>query len=158
MARFSSIGSPLLSIIRGVDFPFSQGASLSTIPPKVSQFLNAISPRAYREASILPFVSAVTVSAFLLVETRAGFLAKTTYSITDSKGQYRPVIEYCWLLASHLSALEQLTGQRVDRSRVHQTGEVQLFRVWTSPEITGRGRKLMPELSSVGSVVGASHA
>ena len=158
MARFSSIGSPLLSIIRGAGSPSSRGASLSIIPQKAFLFLNVISPRAYREALTRPSVLAVTVSVFLSVATRAGFLAKTTYSITDSKGQSKPVTEFCWLLASHLSTLEQLTGQRVDRSKVHQPGEAQLFRVWMSHEITGRGRKLMPELSYGGSVVGASHA
>ena len=158
MARSSLIGSPLLNIIRTGGFLSSPEGSRSTIPLKVSQFLKETSPLALREAMTLRCVLDVTVSVYPLAATRAGFLAKTTFLTTDWRAQSRLVTEYWWSLVSHLSQLQDLSGQRVQRERWHNPGAAVSFRVWTLPGITQQGRKVQPVLSSAGSRVGAFHA
>lgn len=158
MGRSSSIGSPLLNIIRTGVFLSSQEASPSTIPPKEFLFLNETSPRALREAMTHQSVSAVTVSVYPSLATRAGYLARTTFSTTDSKGQSRAVTEYWWSLAYHHSRLAELCGQRVRPEMFHHPREALSFRVWTLPGIIPQGRKVRPVLLSAGLPVDPSHA
>lgn len=155
MGRCSSIGSPLLNIIRMGASPSSLGGSQSTIPPKEFRFLNETSPHALKEALQHRCVLDAMVSVFPLAATREGFLALTTFLTTDYKGQSRLVTEYWWSLASHHSQLTALTGQRVQRERWHNPGAAVSFRVWTLPGITRQGRKVQPALSSAGFRVGA---
>lgn len=150
MGRSSLIGSPLLNIIRMGVSPSSPGASPSTMPQMVCQFLSATSPRALQEAMTHRCVLDVTVSVYPSVATRAGFLAKTTFLTTDWREQSKLATEYWWSSASHHSQLQLLTGQRVAPSRFHMPGAAASYRVWTLPGITKQGRKVQPALSSVG--------
>jgi len=158
MARSSSIGSPLLNIIRERSSRSSREGSPSTIPPTVSRFLSATSPRAFREALTHRSVLDVMVSVCPSVATRDGFLARTTFLTMDLQARSRLVTEYWWSLASHHSQLMDLTSQRVPRERWHNPGAALSFRVWTLPGITQQGRKVQPVLSSAGSVLDLSHA
>lgn len=158
MGRSSSIGSPLLSIIRERSSRSLREGLPSTIPPRVSRFLNATSPRAFREALTHRSVLDVTVSVFPSVATRDGFLARTTFLTTDWQARSRLVTEFWWSLAFHHLQLSELTGQRVPRERWHNPGAALLFRVWTLPGITRQGRKVQPVLSSAGSVLDLSPA
>jgi len=150
MGRSSSIGSPLLSIIRAGAYQSSPEGSPSIIPPKVCQFLSETSPRAFKEAMTRLFVLDVTVSVWPCLATRDGFLAKTTFLTMVFKERSQLVTEYWWAVASQLSLIEELSGQRVPPEIFHNPGGVRSYRVWTLPGISPLARKARHALLSDG--------
>jgi|GEM_PF-5033076 len=138
------IGSPLLSSIRKGASPLSQAASLFNTMHKAFPVLSEIAPRALAEAMRQAYVWDVTVIEFPYQATSVVFLAKTTFSTMDGKGQKRLVIEYSLCLGSQLS-------QVASASKGHKTiGAARLYRVWTAPQIMQLGMSPRPELAYAG--------
>jgi hypothetical protein len=90
--------------------------------------LKEFAPRGFQEATKHGLLSSPTVVIYHLVETSAGFLAKTTFSTQDLYGRLKSVIEYCWLETYQLSMPDKLGMQLVKR-----TSQAREYRVSTLP-------------------------
>lgn len=111
-----SIGSPFLSYIQSRNrSPSTPAESMSTTIPLEMLVLKEFAPRIFQGLMKPAYVSKVTVDIYHLVETWAGFLAKTTCSIVDGRKPLENVIEYCWLEAYQLSMPEKLGMQLVSQ-------------------------------------------
>ncbi len=143
MRRSSLIGSPLLNSIRKAASPSSQVGWSSTMTPQVLQYLSETSPLAFREATKRASLLAATVFVSHSVETPGGFLARTTFSIMESPGRLRRVIEY-WLASRshllHLLDFPNLVLNDVDAS----------FHVSTSPVTMQQVVRELPALLFAG--------
>jgi hypothetical protein len=113
MARSSSIGSPLLNIVRKGDYRFSSMASKRPLTLPEIAVMSELSPRAWREVMTQPSAFVVTVLLSPLAEIPVGFLAKTTYSIMTSTERFVQLIEFSQVLASRLFVMEQRLGKKM---------------------------------------------
>lgn len=142
--RSLSIGSPLLSIIRQGASRLSPGDStFFTMVPELC-VLNAIAPRAFREAMTHQCVLDVTVSEFPYQGTSVVFRVRTTFLILDGKGREHQLIEYSLALGSQLSPIQYCC-------RAGKGYAERLYRVWTLPRIMQPALKRKPEPLSAGS-------
>ena len=148
----SSIGSPLLNIIRKGAYQLSPaGYSLNTTHPAF-QSLSEIAARGLLEALKHPSFSAVTVLEFPYQATSDGSLVKTTFSILAGEKLKTHVID--WSRVQDFQLL-QLRSEVESFKTLKDGGR--LYRVWTSPRILQLATNRKPGLSFGGLQVDPSH-
>ena len=141
-----SIGSPFLNYIQNRNRSQSiPGESMSTMTQTVTRVLNEFAPRILRDHLKLALESNLTVVIYHSVETRGGFLAKTTCSIVGGRTPSQNVTEYCWLEVYQLFMPEKFGMQLV-----RETFQAREYRVSTLPLTLQRVQNRKPVTLSDG--------
>lgn len=92
--RFSSIGSPLVSAMRGRRFQSSLAESSRSLTPLECAFLSKVSPQGLPEAMRHPWGFKVICRSLGYPATSADLVVKTTYSISDGMRLSERLAEY----------------------------------------------------------------
>lgn len=144
--KSSSIGSPFLNYIQTQNRSQSTpGESTLTMTQKGMLVLKEFAPRGFQEALKQGLRSNPMVVIYHSVETWAGFVAKTTFSTQDGRGQLKNVTEFCYLEPYQLSMPEKLGMQLVK-----QTNQAREYRVSTLPLTLQQVRNRKPATLSDG--------